>query len=95
LLRELVKMLLGECAGSLESLRQAVGAGDAVVVKRIGHTLRGSLSIFGAESACEAATRLEALGRSGDLTEAAETGAVLEREIQRLRPDLAAFVRQE
>jgi hypothetical protein len=50
---------------------------------------------FGAKGAFEAALRLETMGRRGDLIRAQEAYAVLEEEIERLRPALVALGEEE
>ncbi len=62
----------GDCA----QLRAALAAADAPGVMRVAHSMRGSLSAFGAEPATRRAAELEALARSGDLRAA---GALAER----------------
>jgi CheY-like chemotaxis protein len=91
LLGQLVKVFLGECAGSLQGLRQALLARNSAEVRRLAHSFKGSLWIFRAQAAFDAALRLETLARSGDLTQAAEAGAALETELERLQPVLAAL----
>ena len=53
------------------------------------HSLKGTVSSFGAQAAREAALRLEVVGRSGDLTYAEPACAELEKEIASLSRALA------
>ena len=57
-------------------LRTAIAATNADAVMRAAHSMRGSLSVFGAEPAVRHAAELEALARAGDLGNA---GAVVQR----------------
>jgi hypothetical protein len=50
--------------------------------------LRGSVANFGAGEAVEAASLLESLGKSGELSGADEALALLELEMRRLRASL-------
>jgi signal transduction histidine kinase/CheY-like chemotaxis protein/HPt (histidine-containing phosphotransfer) domain-containing protein len=52
-------------------LRAGLAAADAEIVKQVAHSMRGSLSAFGAEPAARRATELEALARTGDLRDTA------------------------
>jgi CheY-like chemotaxis protein len=93
LLRELVGLFNADCPHLRAEIRQAVAAGDAPKLKRATHTLKGAVSNFGARLTVAAAERLEALGKKGDLTGAGEAAAVLEGELERLLPALAALAR--
>jgi PAS domain S-box-containing protein len=91
LLRELVGLFLGDCPRLLDALRAALARGDAGQVRIAAHTLKGSLLCFAAGPAALAAQHLEALAARGDLTGAADAADALTREIDRLRPVLAAL----
>jgi CheY-like chemotaxis protein len=92
LLRDLAGIFLDECPRWMAELRQAIAAGNAADVKRLGHTLKGSLGHFGVPTGFEAAYQLEMMGRSGILNGAPEACAALAGQLERLRPVLAAFV---
>jgi len=57
--------------------------------------LKGALATLAARAAAEAARRLESVGRADDLGSAEEACAALERELQRLEPELAAVGKAE
>ena len=65
-------------------LRAGLAAGDADMVMRVTHSMRGSLSAFGADPATRRAKELEALARAGDLREAAALAQHLFAEVERL-----------
>ncbi|MBV9122500.1 MAG: response regulator [Planctomycetes bacterium] len=91
LLRELAALFLQESPQWLAEIRTAVDQGDAPLLRRAAHTLKGGVSTFAARAAFEAALRLETMGRTGDLAEAPEALAALLRELERLDPALAAL----
>ena len=95
LLVELASMCLADTPAALESIRGALAGGDARSLQRAAHKLKGSLLVLAAESASEAASRLEALGASGSLDKAAAALATLERELDRLRPVLTELAESE
>src|SRR6266481_5501371 len=70
LLCEVIGLFLDDYPHSLEKIREAVNAGDPSAVEQHAHSLKGSVSIFGAKDALEAAFSLEKQGHSGDLTDA-------------------------
>src|SRR5205823_2434801 len=89
LLRSLARMFLESAPGQLEEMRQAAAGGDLKTVKRLGHTLRGSVGIFGARAAFAAAEKVERVAREGSAADAEAACATLEAEVTRLRPALA------
>src|SRR5947209_18634697 len=68
LLREVVDLFLDDFPNTLENIRSAVAAKDPTAVEHQAHSLKGSVSTFGARRAFEAALALEKIGRSKDLT---------------------------
>jgi PAS domain S-box-containing protein len=91
LLRELAGLFLEEYPRLLEEVRAAVDAEDAVRLKGVAHSLKGSVDNFAAAAVYEAALTLEMLGRNGNLSGAREAYGTLVREMERLRPALAAL----
>lgn len=92
-LRALIPVFLAECPELLGSIRQAIAAGNAVALRHAAHTLKGSLGFFGGKRVIDLAQQLEALGKSGDLTGAAELRVVLEKSIEAMLPVLADYAR--
>jgi HPt (histidine-containing phosphotransfer) domain-containing protein len=93
LLRELTDLFLEECPKLLAGLRAALAQGQPAQVRLLAHNLKGAIDNFAAQEAVDAAARLEALGRAGDLTCADKAWSALEAEIDRLKPALAALAR--
>jgi HPt (histidine-containing phosphotransfer) domain-containing protein len=89
LLREIVRLFLAECPNWLAQCRDAVARHDAAGLRQAAHTLKGTLAGLGARAALAEAQRLEAMGRAGDLADAAQVYAALEGALERLRPALA------
>lgn len=81
-------LFLSECPHQMHAVRQAVAAGDAKALEQAAHLLRGSVGNFFATEATAAAARLEAFGRSGDLSLATGALHTLEAAIERLTPAL-------
>lgn len=91
-LRELIELFRDESATLLEALREAVLNGDAPLVQRTAHTLKGSAAVIAAHAASEAAKTVEAAARSGSLANCRDALVALEDEISRLLPVLHAAV---
>ena len=91
LLREVVGLFLDDYPQSLEMIREAVAIGDQSSLERHAHSLKGSVSTFGAQEAFEAALALEKQGRTGDLSCAQEGLQRLEHAMTLLRPELEAL----
>jgi len=94
LLGELAGLFLADCARLLSAVEEAVARADARALEHAAHALKSSVGNFAAHAAFEAAARLEMSGRQGDLTEAQEAYAVLQQEIERLRPALLDLQRE-
>ncbi|HEY7326840.1 MAG TPA: PAS domain S-box protein [Gemmataceae bacterium] len=93
LLHELIEVFFEDCPRMWQSVCDALSEGDALKLRRAAHTLKGSVGVFGAQAAREAAERLEQLARNGDLQPAAEVVAQLEAELERLKPTLLELER--
>ena len=94
LLAELARLFREDGPRILAELGGAVERGDPRGVERFAHRLRGSLGTLAAGRAAELAERIENLGRSGDLTGLAENWRAMQREMQRLEPELEALVKE-
>jgi HPt (histidine-containing phosphotransfer) domain-containing protein len=75
----------------MSGLRAAIGRQDSGEVRRFAHTIKGSSSHFFAQPTVAAASRVELMGRDGDLTGVDEAYASLEHEVERLRQALTGF----
>jgi PAS domain S-box-containing protein len=88
LLKEVVDLFLDDYPSTFERIRGAVESRDPLALEHHAHSLKGSVSTFGAQRAFEAAFALEKQGRSGDLS-GVQTGlAQLEEALRDLRPEL-------
>jgi HPt (histidine-containing phosphotransfer) domain-containing protein len=93
-LREIADLFLEDCPKLLADIHSAVSTGDAGALEHAAHTLKGSVSNFGAEAARQAAFRLENLGRAGDLKPAGEAYSSLVQEIERFTDALGNLSRE-
>ncbi|WP_437732750.1 response regulator [Sorangium sp. So ce1335] len=94
LLRELAEVFLEECPRWMAEIDEAVTAGDARKLQRAAHSLKGGVDSFGARAAFEAAFALEKMARANELGSLAEAQFALRAQIERLIPELAAFMRE-
>jgi PAS domain S-box-containing protein len=95
LLAELVDTLIEDLDTLMPEIVRAVSERDAQALGQAAHTLRGSISNFGAWNVVETARKLEAMGRSGEMNGAAESLRVLEEEIEAARPALIGLKIEE
>jgi two-component system, sensor histidine kinase and response regulator len=89
-LADVAAVLREQAATLLAELRDAVAAGDAAVIHRAAHTIKGAASVFAAAPTVRAARALEQAGREEDLEAAPALLRTLETEVQRLLDALAA-----
>jgi PAS domain S-box-containing protein len=88
LLKEVVELFLDDYPSTFEKIKGAVASRDATALEHHAHSLKGSVSTFGANRAFEAAFSLEKQGRSGDLAGAPDGLLQLEQALEALRPEL-------
>lgn len=93
LLKEIIEIFLEDFPNQMREIQEGIDKGDAHVVERAAHSLKGSVANFAAGRAREAAYRLEVLGREGNLGEADEALADLEKEIEGLKGALDSAVK--
>jgi PAS domain S-box-containing protein len=91
LLRELATLFRETTPRLLAEARDAARRGDAEQLRRAAHTLRGGAETFSARSAAEAARRLEARGRSGELGDLSAACDELEAQFTRLLAELGGL----
>ncbi len=91
LLKEVVELFLDDYPATFEKIKAAVATRNALALEHHAHSLKGSVSTFGASRAFEAAFTLEKQGRSGDLTGAPEGLLQLEQALEALRPELVVL----
>ncbi len=84
LLDELLAIFAKDAPAQLEAIRRAIAEADAAELMRVAHALKGSLKVLGATTAAGLAQHLEVRGRTGDVRGAAENGAALDAEVDRL-----------
>ncbi len=88
LLQELAQLFLDDYPKVMGELKKAIVSRDPELVERAAHTLKGSVSNFGADHVFDAALRLETLGRNEDLATVEPAFAQLETTLAALRPEL-------
>ena len=96
LLQRLVNMFReAEAPRLMEELRQALRQGDAALVRRLAHTLKGAADTLGAAGVADRARELVELGRAGDLAAAPAALAALEDVLGRLNLELDKLLMEE
>jgi HPt (histidine-containing phosphotransfer) domain-containing protein len=88
LLKEVIEMFLTDCPETLKELRAAITARNPDQIMRASHSLRGSVSTFGAEAAVEAARQLESMGQQAKMEGVDDAFAALEHELALVRSAL-------
>lgn len=91
LLKEIAVLFLNDYPKSLSELHQAVESGDARMLERTAHGLKGSVSNFGARPVVDAALQLETMGRAQKLVEVEQVLHTLELALAVLRPELESL----
>jgi HPt (histidine-containing phosphotransfer) domain-containing protein len=92
-LAETVEMLAADAPPLLQSVRQAIVAGDAPGVARHAHALKGMIPNFCAPQTQASAHEVERLGRSGALETAPQAVDALDHQLRALTDELSTFVK--
>jgi HPt (histidine-containing phosphotransfer) domain-containing protein len=92
LLQEAAAIFLSESVSMREKAVAAVAAADAKAIHHSAHSIKGCVGNFGAAAAFRAASELEQIGRSGDLSEAPQALERLQHELSRVTPELSRLV---
>jgi HPt (histidine-containing phosphotransfer) domain-containing protein len=92
LLQEIAQLFLNEAPNMMAAIETALRAGDARSLEHAAHSFKGSVSSFGAQSAHDAALRLERLGRCKDLADAPRAFRDLRNAVAELGPELQSLV---
>jgi two-component system sensor histidine kinase/response regulator len=94
LLREVAQLFLEEYPSLVIQIRDAVAANDADALQRAAHSLKGSVSNFGADAAYQAAFDLELMGRNRELAQARNGLVALEDSLNYIQPALRELAAQ-
>ncbi|MFH0824491.1 MAG: response regulator, partial [Pseudomonadota bacterium] len=68
----------------IKELHLSIDEMDSEGLSRVAHRLKGSVGELGSRDALETAARLEALGMTGDLSNARESAAIMEKQVLEL-----------
>src|SRR5579871_4394216 len=91
LLREIAILFIEDYPKILAELQAATDRGDALSVERTAHSLKGSVSNFGANLVIETARKIEDLGRARQLADVPVMLRTLNQALAELRPELEAL----
>ena len=90
LLNGMIAIFMRQTPRVMQDIDTAITAGDAGALEIAAHKLKGSIAMFGARAAREAAQRLEDLAEAGELSAASAPREALGAEVQRLTAALDA-----
>jgi HPt (histidine-containing phosphotransfer) domain-containing protein len=84
-LEQLVKRFLERQEGSLQRMQKALGSGDLVTIRRLGHDLKGAGEVFGFPELSILGARFEQAAQAGDVGMLATHIASMKRYLKRLQ----------
>jgi len=91
LLQEVAQLFLDHSPEMLDAIKKAIEDSDAAALELAAHSLKGCVGTFGAAQAYRAALDLEAIGRNGRLSDAADALSKLETALGELAPAIATL----
>ncbi len=92
LLSTLVGVFKADRPQMMSEIEEAIAVGDAEALSGAAHTIKGALSVFGAEPARALAERLELTSRAGEIAEAPRLYQELGEAVQRTEDGLDALL---
>lgn len=95
LLRELAGLFLENYPAQLAVIQSSIERNDSKALENTAHGFKGSVGVFCAKSAFEAARKLEIMGRDNNLAGVNEVYATLRNEVERLKPKLEAIMSEQ
>jgi HPt (histidine-containing phosphotransfer) domain-containing protein len=90
----MAELWLRDSANQETQIRSGLHSGDAIMVQRAAHALKGSVGTFQASAAQEAAKQLEISAQNADLVAAREAFERLSTQINLVRQDLRQLARR-
>jgi PAS domain S-box-containing protein len=93
LLAEMAGLWLADSAKQESQIRNGLDSGDAIMVQRAAHAIKGSVGTFQASAAQDAANQLEMSAKNGDLVGARKAFETLSIQINLARQDLRQLAR--
>lgn len=84
LFREIVQIYVEDSPSMLQSIHDAVAHADAGMLQRAAHSLKGLTATLSAQQVVSAAYRLEQMGATGNLTDAAAAVATVDQQVSEL-----------
>ncbi|HEY4011202.1 MAG TPA: response regulator [Acidobacteriaceae bacterium] len=93
LLREMAELWLADSANQETQIRNGLDSGNAIMVQRAAHALKGSVGTFQAAAAQDAAGQLEIAAKKADLVGARTAFGRLSTQIDLVRQDLHQLAR--
>jgi HPt (histidine-containing phosphotransfer) domain-containing protein len=92
LVAELVDLFVDDVPARLESIREAMAAGDPEALLQTAHSLKGSAATLGADRMAEICRQMEVSGRAGEMPQGEGLFESLEAEFEQVKRALADWV---
>ncbi len=95
LLNEVLQVFLNEYPRQLQDMKVAIENRDGETLRRVAHTLKGAVRMYGLEAATDSALAIEHYGRDEAFDAAQAAYLELETEMRHLTPILQEFASQQ
>jgi HPt (histidine-containing phosphotransfer) domain-containing protein len=95
LLRDIVQIYLEDAPVMIERIHTAIDHSDNNALQRAAHSLKGLAATLSASEVVGAASRLEHIAASRNLSEAAKTAAEVEDRVRELNDAVQQFLRRK
>ena len=95
LVQNLIRLFLEDCPSRLAGIRDAVSRFDGEGLHREAHALKGMVKFWHLPGIQQTLEQLEELGKENNLGNAEELSELLERQLNRIRPQLTGLIDEE
>lgn len=95
LLREIIQIYLEDSPAMMDNMHASAASGDAAVLQRAAHSLKGLASTLSAFDVVGAAARLEHMAASHQLHDAEQLVAEVQRRVTELNEAVQAYLRRK
>jgi two-component system, sensor histidine kinase and response regulator len=95
LLRDIVQIYLEDVPVMIDKIHAAVSGADAKALQRAAHSLKGLASTLSAHEVVDVACRLEHMGATRTLSDAAKTVTEVDQRVNELSQAVKQYLRQK
>jgi len=91
---EVLGLFMETCPAMLAEIQEAIRGQNSLTLQLAAHSFRGAAANFCIGNSVDLASRLESLGKGGQMTDTSALGHALDQEMLQLTPLLQSFLKE-